>query len=143
MEDFTEMLKQEMDSLDDVSSEQGQTLRKELGIEGLDGKELLKYKIDFLAKHMEHNDLHCIEKSDYFQELIKGCIDMKKAQEFFNLAKITCIEENSSMRILCVLTDKEDNSKTIYSISDGKEIMQVSVEELKQQFESGMRTLSK
>lgn len=47
MEDFTEMLKQEMDSLDDVSSEQGQTLRKELGIEGLDGKELLKYKIDF------------------------------------------------------------------------------------------------
>ena len=143
MEAFTEMLKQEMDSLDDVSSEQGQTLRKELGIEGLDGKELLKYKIDFLAKHMEHNDLHCIEKSDYFQELIKGCIDMKKAQEFFNLAKITCIEENSSMRILCVLTDKKDNSKTIYSISDGKEIMQVSVEELKQQFESGMRTLSK
>lgn len=47
------------------------------------------------------------------------------------------------MRILCVLTDKEDNSKTIYSISDGKEIMQVSVEEIKQQFESGMRTLSK
>ena len=92
---------------------------------------------------MGHSDLHCIEKSDYFQELIKGCIDMKKAQEFFNLAKITCIEENSSMRILCVLTDKEDNSKTIYSISDGKEIMQVSVEELKQQFESGMRTLSK
>ena len=143
MEDFTEMLKQEMDSLDDVSSEQGQTLRKELGIEGLGGKELLKYKIDFLAKHMGHSDLYCIEKSDYFQEIIKGCIDMKKAQEFFNLAKITCIEENSSMRILCVLTDKEDNSKTIYSISDGKEIMQVSVEELKQQFESGMRTLSK
>ena len=143
MEAFTEMLKQEMDSLDDVSSEQGQTLRKELGIEGLGGKELLKYKIDFLAKHMGHSDLYCIEKSDYFQEIIKGCIDMKKAQEFFNLAKITCIEENSSMRILCVLTDKEDNSKTIYSISDGKEIMQVSVEELKQQFESGMRTLSK
>ena len=143
MEAFTEMLKQEMDSLDDVSSEQGQTLRKELGIEGLDGKELLKYKIDFLAKHMGHSDLYCIEKSDYFQEIIKGCIDMKKAQEFFNLAKITCIEENSSIRILCVLTDKEDNSKTIYSISDGKEIMQVSVEELKQQFESGMRTLSK
>ncbi len=143
MEDFTEMLKQEMDSLDDVSSEQGQALRRELGIEGLEGKELLKYKIDFLAKHMGHSDLHCIEKSDYFQELIKGCIDMKKAQEFFNLAKITCIEENSSMRILCVLTDKEDNSKTIYSISDGEEIMQASVDELKQQFESGMKTLSK
>ena len=143
MEDFTEMLKKEMDSLDDVSSEQGQTLRRILGIEGLEGKDLLKYKIDFLAKHMGHSDLHCIEKSDYFQELIKGCIDMKKAQEFFNLAKITCIEENSSMRILCVLTDKKDNSKTIYSISDGEEIMQVSVDELKQQFKSGMKTLSK
>lgn len=92
---------------------------------------------------MGHGDLHCIEKSDYFQELIKNCIDMKEAQELFNLAKVTCIENDSSMRILCVLTDKEDSSKIIYSIADEGDISKVSQEEVRQQFESGMRTLSK
>ena len=143
MEDFTKMLKEEMSLLDDKESDKGQELRKELGIEGLEGKELLKYKIDFLAKHMGHSDLHCMEKSDYFQELIKGCIDRKEAQEFFNLAKVTCIANDSSMTILCVLTDKEDGSKIIYSISDEGEITQVTQDDVKKQFESGMRTLSK
>lgn len=143
MEDFTKMLKEEMSLLDDKESDKGQELRKELGIEGLEGKELLKYKIDFLAKHMGHSDLHCMEKSDYFQELIKCCIDMKEAQELFNLAKVTCIANDSSMTILCVLTDKEDGSKIIYSISDEGEIIQVTQDDVKKQFESGMRTLSK
>ncbi len=143
MEDFTEKLKEEMSLLDDKESDKGQKLRKELGIEELEGKELLKYKIDFLAKHMGHSDLHCMEKSDYFQELIKGCIDLKKAQELFDLAKITCIGNDSSMTILCVLTDKEDGSKIIYSISDEGEITQVTQDDVKKQFESGMRTLSK
>lgn len=143
MEDFTKMLKEEMSLLDDKESKKGKDLRNDLGIEGLEGKELLKYKIDFLSKHMGHGDLHCIEKSDYFQELIKNCIDMKEAQELFNLAKVTCIENDSSMRILCVLTDKEDGSKIIYSIADEGDISKVSQEEVRQQFESGMRTLSK
>lgn len=143
MEDFTKMLKEEMSLLDDKDSEKGQELRRELGIEGLEGKELLKYKIDFLAKHMGHSDLHCMEKSDYFQELIKRCIDMKEAQELFALAKVTCIANDSSMTILCVLTDKEDGSKIIYSISDEGEITQVTQDDVKKQFESGMRTLSK
>ena len=143
MEDFTKMLKEEMSLLDDKESDKGQELRKELGIEGLEGKELLKYKIDFLAKHMGHSDLHCMEKSDYFQELIKCCIDMKEAQELFNLAKVTCITNDSSMTILCVLTDKEDGSKIIYSISDEGEITQVTQDYVRKQFESGMRTLSK
>ncbi len=143
MEDFTKMLKEEMSLLDDKENDKGKELRKELGIDGLEGKELFKYKIDFLAKHMGHSDLHCMEKSDYFQELIKGCIDMKEAQEFFNFAKVTCIANDSSMTILCVLTDKEDGSKIIYSISDEGEITQVTQDDVKKQFGSGMRTLSK
>ena len=143
MEDFTKMLKEEMDLLDDKESEKGQELRRNLGIEGLEGKELLKYKINFLAKHMGHRDLHCIEKSDYFQELINGCIDMKKAQELFDIAKVTCIANDSSMKMLCVLTDKEDGSKIIYSISDEGEIIEVTQDDVRKQFESGMRTLSK
>lgn len=143
MEDFTKMLKEEMSLLDDKDSEKGKELRSDLGIEGLEGKELLKYKIDFLAKNMGHSELHCIEKSDYFQELIKSCIDMKEAQIFFDLAKITCIEEDTNMKILCVLTDKIDGSKIIYSISDGEDIVQVSQEDVRQQFAYGMRTLSR
>lgn len=142
MEEFTKMLKEEMSLLDDKDSEKGQELRRELGIEGLEGKELLKYKIDFLAKHMGHSNLYCMEKSDYFQELIKGCIDMKEAQESFDFAKITCIGNDSSMNIFCVITDKEDGSKIIYCISDGSEIVQVMQDDVKKQFESGMKTLS-
>ena len=143
MEDFTKMLKEEMSLLDDKESDKGQELRKELGIEILEGKELLKYKIDFLSKHMGHSDLHCMEKSDYFQELIKGCIDMKEAQELFDFVKVTCIANDSCMTILCVLTDKEDDSKIIYSISDEGEITQVTQDDVKKQFKFGMRTLSK
>ena len=143
MEDFTKMLKEEMSLLDDKESDKGKELRKELGIDGLEGKELFKYKIDFLSKHMGHSDLHCMEKSDYFQELIKGCIDMKEAQDFFNFAKVTCIANDSSMTILCVLTDKEHGSKIIYSISDEGETTQITQDDVKKQFESGMKTLSK
>ena len=58
MEDFTKMLKEEMSLLDDKESKKGKDLRSDLGIEGLEGKELLKYKIDFLSKHMGHGDLN-------------------------------------------------------------------------------------
>lgn len=143
MEELTEMLKEEMSLLDNKDSEKGQELRRELGIEGLEGKELLKYKIDFLARHMGHSDLHCMEKSDYFQELIKGCFDINETQELFNLAKITCIGNDSSMNIFYVLTDKEDGSKIIYLISADDDILQVTQDDVKKQFESGMKTLSK
>ena len=47
------------------------------------------------------------------------------------------------MKILCVLTDKEDSSKVIYSISDNKDIVQASQDSIREQFKDGMRTLSK
>jgi len=146
MEDFTKMLKEEMSLLDDKDSEKGQELRRELRIEGLEGKELLKYKIDFLAKHMGHSDLHCMEKSDYFQELIRGCIDMKEAQEFFDLAKVTCIANDSSMTILCVLTDKEQEQEigkgTIHVTTDKKDRAKSHIhnEELEIQQEGEVKT---
>lgn len=141
MDDYIKLLKNEMNLLDDKNK--GQELRKDLKIENLNKKELLKYKIDFLAQHIGHNNLNCMEKSDYFQELIKNCIDMKETQNLFDLSKITCVEKNSNMKILCVLTDKEDSSKVIYSISDNKDIVQASQDSIREQFKDGMRTLSK
>ena len=47
------------------------------------------------------------------------------------------------MTILCVLTDKEDGSKILYSISDEGEIIEVTQDDVRKQFEYGMRTLSK
>lgn len=143
MEDFIKMIKEEMNLLDDKNSIEGQELRKELGIEGLEGKELLKYKLDFLAKNLLRSNLHCMEKSDYYQELIKGSINIKEAQELFDLTKITCVEKDSSMKILWVITDREDGSKIIYSVSDEEEIIQVTQDDIKKQFECGMRILSK
>ena len=69
-----------------------------------------------------------MDKSDYFQELIKNCIDMKKARTLFEFAKITCVEKDSNIKILCVLTDKEDGAKIIYSISDNEEIFGKNIE---------------
>ena len=141
MDDYIKLLKNEMNLLDDKNK--GQELRKDLKIENLNKKELLKYKIDFLEKHLGHNNLNYKKKSDYFQELIKNCIDMKETQNLFDLSKITCVEKNSNMKILCVLTDKEDSSKVIYSISDNKDIVQASQDSIREQFKDGMRTLSK
>lgn len=141
MDDYIELLKKEMNLLDDKDN--GQELRQSLKVENLDKKELLKYKIDFLAKHLGHKNLNCMEKWDYFQELIKNCIDMKETRSLFELAKITCIENDSNMKILCVLTDKEDSSKVIYSISDNEDIVQVTQDDIRKQFKEGMRTLSK
>lgn len=141
MDDYIELLKKEMNLLDDKDN--GKELRQDLKVENLDKKELLKYKIDFLAKHLGHKKLNCMEKGDYFQELIKNCIDMKEARNLFELAKITCIENDSNMKILCVLTDKEDSSKVIYSISDNEDIVQLTQDDIRKQFKEGMRTLSK
>lgn len=62
MEDFTEMLKQEMDSLDDVSSEQGQALRRNLGIEELDG-ENIKLNSKLEEKEVEMLNLEEMNKN--------------------------------------------------------------------------------
>jgi len=95
---------------------------------------------------MGHSDLHCMEKSDYFQELIRGCIDMKEAQEFFDLAKVTCIANDSSMTILCVLTDKEQEQEigkgTIHVTTDKKDRAKSHIhnEELEIQQEGEVKT---
>ena len=141
MDDYIKLLKNEMKLLED--KDKVQELRQDLKIENLDKKELLKYEIDFLAKNLGHKNLNCMDKSDYFQELIKNCIDMKKARTLFEFAKITCVEKDSNIKILCVLTDKEDGAKIIYSISDNEEITQVTQDNIRKKFKEGMRTLSK
>ena len=142
MEEFTEMLKEEMSLLDDRESQKGQELRKELGIDGLDEKELLKYKIDFIVKHMGYGNLYCLERNDYFRELLISCIDKESAQ-CFTPTTITCITSDSKPRIFWVFTDNDDKTKIIYSIYEDGDISKISQEDVKQQFANGMRTLSK
>ena len=60
-----------MSMLDDSESIKSQEIRKQLNIDKLNEKELLKYKVDFLTKHMGYEYLSNIEKNDYFNELIK------------------------------------------------------------------------
>lgn len=95
MEDFTEQLHKEMKLLN-YKVDEGTI--KDLGIEGLDGKELIKFKIDFITKHMGHEKLNCIEKNNYFKQLIEECIGHKEIGQYFELSSITCINSDSSIR---------------------------------------------
>lgn len=143
MEEILKMIEHEMSLLDDIESIEGQELRKGLGIGNLQGKGLLRFKFDYLIKHLRYCDLNCIEKSDYFYEILQRCINNIQSAVLLNLSRITCVESDSSMRIFWVFTDNENGTKIIYSFKDDEEIRPISQEEIRQQFDSGMRTLSK
>lgn len=142
--EIVKRLKEEMQILEDESNEEGIKLRKELGINNLDEKDLLKYEIDFIANHMGHEELGCIEKAEYFEELIKKSINARKYMELFNEPKqISCVNKDKSLRKLFVITDESDNSKIIYNIEDKKRVSKISQDRLIELFEGGMKTLSR
>lgn len=140
MEDFTEQLHKEMKLLNYNVDEE--TI-KDLGIEDLEGKELTKFKIDFITKHMGHEDLNCLEKNNYFKQLVEECIGYKEIEQYFELSSVTCINSDSSIRFFKVLKDKEEGKKIIYTTSGKDQITQITQAEIKRLFNSGMKTLSK
>lgn len=142
MEEFTKMLKQEMELLDDLEDRKGQELRKDLGIGKMSGADLLKYKLDFLVSNMGQKNLNCFERSDYFKELLTNCTN-ENDRQFFTPTTITCITADSKVKIFWVFTDNKDKSKIIYDISNDGVISKTSQEMVRKQFLSGMRTLSK
>ena len=144
MEEFIDMINAEMQLLDDNESEEGRELREELGIQNLTPKELLIFKLDFLAKHMGRKDLYPIEKGNHFLRIVKKCIGFNELKQFFDVSQIACVTQEPEMRIFLVAKDKEDETRYIYTTSDEGEIIRCPQSEIREQFYSlKMKILSK
>lgn len=143
MEDFCKILREEMASLDDMDSPAGKELREQFKLEEKSEKEILYFKIDFIVKHIGHENLHCLEKSDYFKAMIMNCLNVKHFSKYYDLSSITCIDKNSNISIFHVLQDKQNKQKSIYMIPHKGNIKQVTQEIVRKNFSNGMKTLSK
>ena len=143
MEDFLEMIKAEMELLDDNESEEGKELREELGIQNLTPKELLIYKLDFLAKHMGSRALYPIEKGNYFLMLVRKCIGFNELKQFYDVFQISGVTQDSQMRIFLVAKDKENDERNIYTTSDEGEIIRCPQNKIREQFYSSVKKTKK
>lgn len=142
MDEVIQMLKDEMKLLSDVENEKGQEYREMLGIEGLNEKELIKYKLNFIAKHFSKEDFHTIEKRDYFLNVAKSCLG-KDIIKYFDIKSINCVDIDSSLKTFCPITDKETQERIIYCIQEGEPISTVTQEFVNQKLQEGMHPLSK
>ena len=132
-----------MTSLDDMDSPAGKELREQFKLEEKSEKEILYFKIDFIVKHIGHENLHCLEKNDYFKAMIMNCLNEKHLSKYYDLSSITCIDKNSNISIFHVFQDKQNKQKSIYMIPHKGNIKQVTQEIVRKNFSNGMRTLSK
>ena len=140
-EEYAEMLKQELSLLDKKDNSESEKLRKELGIQYLCGKELTKYKIDFIAKNMSQNQLYCLEKNDCFKKFILKCIEKEEIQEI-EPKIFACATENSKIKVYWIFSDK-NNFNFFYEISEQGEIFQTNKESIVEQVSNGTKPLSK
>ena len=142
MEEFEKTLKNELNLLNDINDPKSQELREELGIGQMQEKELLKYKIDFLVKNMGQKNLYCLERKDYFKELLTFCLN-KDCAKYITLTIFTCITGDSKIKIYWIFKDNNDNSKFIYEISENGEMFETNRESIMENISNGLRTLSK
>lgn len=141
MNDVLKMLKEDMRKLSDRKSPEGQENRKMLGIENLNEKELMMYKLDFLAKYFSKPDFHIIEKRDYFLTVAKFCLD-GDIEKYFDINSINCVEVDSSLQTFCLITDKATEKRVIYCIKEEGEISKVTQKFINQRLKCGMHPLS-
>lgn len=142
MDEFVKLLKKEMLLLSEKGSSEGDKLRKELGIENFDKREIFSYKIDFIRKHLDDKKLYCTEKSDYFELLLKECISKDEFARFAS-KMIACKEDEENIRIFYIFRDKELNDNLIYTFSDTEFANRVDEHFIKEKVDLGMETISK
>ena len=113
--------------LDDVINELKSKLvllRQEPEFSILSEKEWIAFQIDYITKNMGHNDLRCVERSDYFKKIVQQCVGVDEIKKHFVSNGITCFDENGKMqRNLLIQTRRYlwDNDKRLYYYrTDGK-----------------------
>lgn len=141
MDDVIKMLQKEMLLLNDKNSQEGKKLREELGIDELNQRQILEYKIEFIRKHFNLLNLIPTAKSDLFQNLMKNFVDSSDIKRFdYNSFK--CVDNENKIRVFSVIKDKELQDKMTYMFSDKDFAERVDINDVKEMVNKGMRTLS-
>ena len=69
-------------------------LRQEPEFSLLSEKEWIAFQIDYITKNMGHNDLRCVERSDYFKKIVQQCVGVDEIKKHFVSNGITYFDEN-------------------------------------------------
>ena len=77
-------------------------LKQEPEFSLLSEKEWIAFQIDYITKNMGHNDLRCVERSDYFKKIVQQCVGVDEIKKHFVSNGITCFDENGKMRIFYI-----------------------------------------
>ena len=132
--------------LDDVIEELKNKLallRQEPEFSLLSEKEWIAFQIDYITKNMGHDDLRCVERSDYFKKIAQQCIGFDEIKKHFCSNGITCFDENGKMRIFYIFTPTDGSKRLLYTLSDGEKIMPITQEKINEMLHKGLRILSK
>ena len=132
--------------LDDVIEELKNKLallRQEPEFSLLSEKEWIAFQIDYITKNMGHDDLRCVERSDYFKKIAQQCIGFDEIKKHFCSNGITCFDENGKMRIFYIFTPTDGSKRITYTLNDEEEIMPITQDKINEMLHKGLRILSK
>ena len=118
-------------------------LRQEPEFSLLSEKEWIAFQIDFITKNMGHNDLKCVERSDYFKKIVQQCIGIDEIKKHFVSNGITCFDENGKMRIFYIFTPTDGSKRITYTLNDEEGIIPITQDQINEMLHKGLRILSK
>ena len=117
-------------------------IRRDSKFAQLSEKEWIAFQIDYITKSMGHNDLKCIERSDYFKKVIQQCIGYDKIKKSFEINGITCFDCNKKMRIFYIFTPLDGSNRIMYTLNDEEKIMPITQDRINSILGMGIRILS-
>lgn len=118
-------------------------LSKEPEFSTMSEQEWIEFQVENISKNMGHTNLGCIEKSNYFIQVIKQCIGEDAGKKYFDINKITCFDKNGHMNIFCIIDRLDGSKRNIYSINNEGEILILSQEDINEKLNNGLEILSK
>lgn len=160
MEDFINLLKREMQEInfdepirkENESNEdfnkriteynkRMEKYRQIFDTEHIDKEKLMEYKIKFVIKVFDSSNLEAMDKSNYFEEMLRACATQEEMAKM-GYSTLKCTENSEDLRIFSVFTNKETGERMIYTFSNEDFGVKVDEEYISQRILSGMTTVS-
>ena len=118
-------------------------IRKSYGVrDDMTAEERTSLKINYMIKKMGYIHLDSMAKEVYLLEFANSTLTKNDFETIKSQKGITCVDKDKKIRKFLVIEFKNGNSK-IYQIVEGKPIQEITQEEIAEQFDNGMKTLSK